>query len=445
MKADKKPQICHDRSHRSVIPGSVIADALIFMEEVMKVDFMEMLHQMTACAGIGLTIIKKSTQPPEFDMGIRRTIFGQAELEHCVAMLYKKSRTGVLYFVTDYFLTEYCLFRIPEPESQYGDFILIGPYRSSRLKDFRIKKMMAKTGIPEEYENDIREYHNIVPVATNIGCLREICAAAAQMLYMDIPVVTEHFIQQIPRNDFRPKPASGELSVRIIEERYALEAGLLKAIQSGDTQEAFRRLRDLKHYRLSQRSFDPVRDLKNILLSTNTLMRKAAENGDVHPVYVDTVSRNFAVHIESIKSVREAGSFLTELVQTYCLLVQTFSMKGHSPVVQRVVRHINLNLSDNLSLKWLAEAYTVNASYLSTLFRKEMGMTLTGYVNHQRIHYAILLLDSTNLQIQQIASECGIYDVNYFRKLFKKITGKTPAEYARELRWISKKQYIYSK
>ena len=411
----------------------------------MKVDFMEMLHQMTACAGIGLTVVGKNTQPPEFDMGIRKTIFGQAELEYCIAMLYRKSKAGVLYFVTDYFLTEYCILRIPESESQYGDFILIGPYRSSRLNDSRIKKIIAKTGIPEEYENDIREYHNTVPITTSADYLREICTAAAQMLYLDTPVTTEHFVQHFPKHDFQQKPAPGELSSRIIEERYALEAKLLKAIQSGDTQEAFRRLRDMKHYRLAQRSFDPVRDMKNILLSSNTLMRKAAENGGVHPVYVDTVSRAFAVHIESITSVREAGPFLTELVQTYCLLVQTCSMKGHSPVVQRVVRHINLNLSDNLSLKWLAEEYTVNASYLSTLFRKEMGMTLTGYVNHQRIRYAILLLDSTDLQIQQIASECGIYDVNYFRKLFKKITGKTPAEYAKKPRWISKKQYIYTK
>ena len=71
----------------------------------------------------------------------------------------------------------------------------------------------------------------------------------------------------------------------------------------------------------------------------------------------------------------------------------------------------------------------VNASYLSKLFKKETGITLTEYVAKKRIEQAAFLLTSTNLQIQTVAQNCGIYDVNYFTKLFKKHTGKTPKEY----------------
>ena len=71
----------------------------------------------------------------------------------------------------------------------------------------------------------------------------------------------------------------------------------------------------------------------------------------------------------------------------------------------------------------------VNASYLSTLFKKETGKTLTEYVNGKRIEYAIFLLNSTQLQIQAIAQYCGISDVNYFTRLFKTAVGKTPKEY----------------
>ena len=74
----------------------------------------------------------------------------------------------------------------------------------------------------------------------------------------------------------------------------------------------------------------------------------------------------------------------------------------------------------------------VTPSYLSTLFKKEIGMPLTEYVNNHRTEKAKQLLLSSNLQVQQIAQSCGILDVNYFTKIFKKYTGKTPNEYRKQ-------------
>ena len=71
----------------------------------------------------------------------------------------------------------------------------------------------------------------------------------------------------------------------------------------------------------------------------------------------------------------------------------------------------------------------INASYLSNTFRKEIGTTLTDYVRTKRIEYAKKLLETTSLQIQSIAQKCGILDLNYFSKVFKKYTGLTPSEY----------------
>ena len=70
---------------------------------------------------------------------------------------------------------------------------------------------------------------------------------------------------------------------------------------------------------------------------------------------------------------------------------------------------------------------------LSTLFKKEMGMRLTDYVNKKRIEHAVFLLNSTSMQIQNIAQYCGIPDVNYFTRILKKYMEKTPTEYRQEL------------
>ena len=77
----------------------------------------------------------------------------------------------------------------------------------------------------------------------------------------------------------------------------------------------------------------------------------------------------------------------------------------------------------------IAEALALERSYFSSLFKKETGQTLTDYVNHRRIDYACHLLTTTRLQIQTVAQHCGIVDVQYFSKIFKRLTGKTPKAY----------------
>lgn len=88
---------------------------------------------------------------------------------------------------------------------------------------------------------------------------------------------------------------------------------------------------------------------------------------------------------------------------------------------------------NDLSLKCLAEEYSVNPSYLSALFKKEMGMTITAFINEQRMKQAVLYLNSTSLRIQTIATEVGFTDLNYFSKVFKKYTGITPSDYRKKI------------
>ena len=104
-------------------------------------------------------------------------------------------------------------------------------------------------------------------------------------------------------------------------------------------------------------------------------------------------------------------------------------MKGYSLLVRKILVRIDSDLTADLSLKAQADFLKVNSSYLSTLFKKETGTTLTEYVNRKRVEHGIFLLNTTHMQIQAIAQCCGIPDVNYFTKTFKKIVGKTPKEY----------------
>ena len=94
---------------------------------------------------------------------------------------------------------------------------------------------------------------------------------------------------------------------------------------------------------------------------------------------------------------------------------------------------VQYDLTADLRLKAIAERLNVNSSYLSALFHQEYGCTLTDFVNKSRIDHSIILLKSTSKPVQEIANECGIGDVNYFIKLFKKYTGFTPRHYREQM------------
>ena len=100
---------------------------------------------------------------------------------------------------------------------------------------------------------------------------------------------------------------------------------------------------------------------------------------------------------------------------------------------------IDTDITADLSLKTQAKLLNVNPSYLSTLFKKETGVTLTDYVNKKRVERAKHLLKNGNTQIQTVAQHCGMSDVNYFSKIFKKFYGSTPKQYREENKYYIEK------
>lgn len=103
--------------------------------------------------------------------------------------------------------------------------------------------------------------------------------------------------------------------------------------------------------------------------------------------------------------------------------------------------HINFNLTEDLGLQTVAEHFALNKNYLSTVFRKEVGIGFTSYVNQKRIEHAIYLLNTSSLSIQDIASLCGIHDLNYFSRIFRQQVGMSPSSYRKGIKEDSKSEH----
>ena len=127
------------------------------------------------------------------------------------------------------------------------------------------------------------------------------------------------------------------------------------------------------------------------------------------------------------------GKILTESVFLYTLsYIDGKQMDNHveENSFEYIIEFINQNLSDeSLSLKKVAGIFFYNEKYLSMLFKKNMRITFSKYVNNIRIEYAYKLINDGNNSIKNIAKLSGFSDSSYFSKVFKNFTGVSPLEY----------------
>lgn len=167
------------------------------------------------------------------------------------------------------------------------------------------------------------------------------------------------------------------------------------------------------------------------LISFKNLIRKDKEviecaNKIIYEYFSRKVGFEFAIKSYLLK-------LFVILIRNY--IEKTFSKEEYIRRMNRIKRldfilkYIEGNFTDKITVQKLAEISHVSIYHFCRLFKKITGKTLIEYVNELRINKAILLLRNEDLNITEIALNCGFSDANYFSRIFKKYKGISPSEY----------------
>ena len=97
--------------------------------------------------------------------------------------------------------------------------------------------------------------------------------------------------------------------------------------------------------------------------------------------------------------------------------------------IEKVVNYIRKNIHNELPIEELANKCYLSKDHFIRLFRKEMHITPTKYINQRKIEQAQLLLITSGLAIKDISFKLAFDDISYFYRLFKEHTGVTPRRY----------------
>ncbi len=97
--------------------------------------------------------------------------------------------------------------------------------------------------------------------------------------------------------------------------------------------------------------------------------------------------------------------------------------------VTRAVSILNSDYMSPISAKDISQKLHINQSYLSRLFKREMGCSMMEYLAQRRMEHAKNLIANTQIPISSIAFNVGYADQNYFSRYFKKVTGQSPTAF----------------
>lgn len=149
------------------------------------------------------------------------------------------------------------------------------------------------------------------------------------------------------------------------------------------------------------------------IASREEILEKALTAGELEEA-MEILSAHCITICEELDSQKNASG------KKYALLAMDYIEKNYS----------NCDLSLNLVCSYL----NISASRFSAIFKQTMGMTFMDVLIGIRMQKAKELLEHTTMKNYEIAERVGFNDSHYFSIAFKKITGKTPTEYAKEMR-----------
>lgn len=217
---------------------------------------------------------------------------------------------------------------------------------------------------------------------------------------------------------------------------YNAEINRYSLIAAGDLEglkKDLERTRKSTNYRRGVLSSDNLNNEKyHAIIMTALVSRFCIEHGmDIAVSY--TLSDIFIRKIDRALTAEAVCAVADEVRIEYCTRMRDLSKKQVvSRYVVLAIDYIRTHVQEPITVEQVASELSVNSSYLSKLFKKEMGKSISEYIRDSKIEIAehmLRHLDDTSLQI---ANYLGFSSQSHFIQVFRKQTGMTPEEYRKK-------------
>jgi len=324
------------------------------------------------------------------------------------------------------------------PVSEHNDWIgtlVFGPTIQSEISGKFIDSIISDNNLPiknrRELENYYsccckKDYHTLTETIIYIYYsiyqkkLDSDTLLAKNSSFNDISVVVEKEVGEV---------LSKHREDNYFHHSHAYEKRLLQCVKEGNTEA----LSDLRYPIDGQLGVlskgNPVRSCKNITICLATLVTRAAIESGLNSELAYTLSDQYIQQVEELDDIRDIEESGSKMLVDFTTRVKRLKNSGVSSIVARCQAYIFRHLYENIALSNLAKHVSLNPNYLSEVFKNQTGLTLTDYIQKQKVDEAKKLLDYSGLSLLEITTQLNFCNQSHFSRVFKKYTGVSPKNF----------------
>ncbi|WP_181347729.1 helix-turn-helix transcriptional regulator [Thalassobacillus sp. CUG 92003] len=210
---------------------------------------------------------------------------------------------------------------------------------------------------------------------------------------------------------------------------FLMEQQLIEAITSQNKERAMNLLKNINKDQRPTLAHTPLRSLKNSLICSCTLFTRAIISAGVEAETAFNLSDAYILEIELRNTPERLDELEYEMLSHFIQMVIELEGLPYSTIINKAITFIHDHILDDLRLEQIAGHCYVSPSYLSHLFKKEVGRSIVQFINEKRVEESKYFLLHTTTSISDISGLFKFCNQSYYTSVFRKHLGLTPKQY----------------
>lgn len=334
-----------------------------------------------------------------------------------------RNRETVSYYMDGNFLY-YGLFRVKKDSVA----LLIGPVSQIPVNTAAAVNILRSMGEPASRAKELTDYFSTMPAYPLRTFLQILCTVN----YFINGEKTD--LNQLLLNEELPPvsvpadmPQAGETA---LHNAIQLEETMLSHVEYGRIGEIQAMFREPAMGRSGTMASDALRHQKNELISTATLVSRAAIRGGLNQQTAFALSSSYIQKAELMSDIIELSRLNAQMVLDFTRRVEAEKAGIHqSKLIRKARDYVLSHIDKSVTTEALAKELGMNRTYLCKRFVEETGLTINRYVTQVKMEEARRLMDITAKSVAEISEYLGYSSQSYFQKVFRKTFHMTPMEY----------------
>ena len=187
-------------------------------------------------------------------------------------------------------------------------------------------------------------------------------------------------------------------------------------------------------FRVSECPHADIDDVRNNILELVVFTIRENSFNSITMKEIFGRSLSPATELMQLRHIIDIKNWITDFTLTLLSHPEIFLPQKYSKLIRDAMIYIMSNYTEALTASQIANKLYVSPDHFMRVFKEEVGMTYHDYLINYRISIAKKLLQSGEYKVNEVCLMVGYPNANYFHKIFKKHTGKSPNAYCAEER-----------